>query len=65
MPEFDLQIEHLTDVAVLTAGLQPAVTHAAPDPVIGYVSPVFAVHAATVPVNDFPPPVLLTCRQER
>ena len=48
-----------------TAGLQPAVTCAAAVPVIEYVSPVFAVYAATVPVNECAAPALLICRRVR
>ena len=45
-----------------TDGLQPAVTHAAPVPVIEYVSPISAVHA-THPVNEYAAPALLICRR--
>ena len=65
MPELDLQIEHLTDVGGRTAGLQPAVTYAAPVPVIEYVSPISDVYAAAAPVNEYATPALLVCRQER
>ena len=46
-------------------GLQPAVTYAAPVPVIEYVSPVSAVFAATAPENEYATLALLICRQER
>ena len=46
-------------------GLQPAVTYAAPVPVIEYVSPDSAVFAATAPENEYATPALLICRQER
>ena len=39
-----------------TAGLQPAVTYAAPVPVIENVSPISAVSAATAPVNEYATP---------
>ena len=48
-----------------TAGLQPAVTYAAPVPVIENVSPVSAVYAATVQVNEGAAPALLICRRVR
>ena len=48
-----------------TAGLQPAVTCAAHVPVIECVSPISSVYAATVPVNEYATPALLTCRRVR
>ena len=70
--QLDLEIEHsLTLLCFLerphgnggTAGSQPAVTYAASVPVIEYVSPIFPVYAATVPVNECATRVLLM-RQE-
>ena len=49
----------------LNALIRPAVTYATPCPVVEYIAPVSAAHAATVPVNEYATPVPFICHRGR
>ena len=49
----------------LNALIRPAMTHATPCPVVEYIAPASAAHAATVPVNEHATPVPFICHRGR